>query len=169
MCPRDRAEKSSPPLLRRSVNNPWRRISSPADAIEKEAPGTFRIIGRCPAGLAPERLLGPAFSGHLDGMVLTSSVFPSVPELQSFGDEHGNLIAINADLLRTAAEHGGPKQIRLLEQGYTTSQPRNNRRDSVHAVRICSTEPAGGDLQPRTAQVAFAPSTTFAKPKPWIC
>ncbi len=110
-----------------------------ADAINEVAPGEYKVIG---LGCAPplnKHMLKMGVSKHIDGIVLHPYSYTLPPELIPYGDtpnynsrdglavgdKEGNLIAINADLLKTAGPDG-PKEIWLTEQGYTTFQPLNN-------------------------------------------
>ncbi len=111
-------------------------MNAMADAIHEVAPGEYKVIG---LGCAPplnKHMLKMGVSKHLDGIVLHPYSYTLPPERIPYGDtpnynerdgiavgdKDGNLIAINADLVKTAGPDG-PQEIWLTEQGYTTFQP----------------------------------------------
>ena len=133
----DPETKSIEPWVKRYL----KMMNAMADAIEEVAPGEYDIIGLGCSAPLNKLILTLGVSQNVDGIVAHPYSYRSIPELQPYnntperverdgievGDEAGNFVAINEDALAFSMAHGGPDELWLTEQGYTTFQPKNTK------------------------------------------
>ncbi len=112
-----------------------------AGAIHEAVPGEYRIIGLGCSPALNKMMLRQGVSKHVNGIAMHPYPYHLPPEWLpagdtefyrnrdgvGVGDASGSLLSINADLLTTAKKHGGPAELWLTEQGYTTFQPVDDR------------------------------------------
>lgn len=111
-------------------------MNAVADAIHEVAPGEYKIIGLgCSPGLN-KLMIKKGVSKHLDGITAHpyskklrpewlpygNTLFYKLRDGEVAGDSAGSFLSIKEDLLATAKLHGGPTELWLTEQGYTTFQ-----------------------------------------------